>query len=276
MTRSREFLLRVPRVPRVRVGALALAGILAGACSSSSSSSSSGGTSGTAVEDGGAPPPPPGTNEAKQTGRILRAQSTEGVSGAVVAVAGKTATTGANGDYEIVVPQGTPYQMLVTADGFWKLREQEWILKQPSLARGDTNVILTQTAGLLADFLDGRKKEKGTVVVKVEVMAPCTSEAGATLTIDPPGEAKLSYFTGQIPDSQATSVQKGSTFSGVFYNVEIGVPLKVTITSPTCKQVPFPVDADDVTYTGITQADADESISYERVFLRDPAGDGGK
>ena len=167
--------------------------------------------------------------ESKQSGRIIRAQTEdEAVEGATVTVAGKTATTNAAGDYELIVPRNTPYQMTVAADGFYKLLEQEWILKKETLDRGTTNLLLTATADLLAGLLPGRKADKGLVVVKVNPQPPCASEEGATLTIDPPGEAKLAYFSGSLPNSQQKSVEAGTTFSAAFYNVEVGVPLKIT------------------------------------------------
>jgi hypothetical protein len=131
-------------------------------------------------------------------------------------------------------------------------------------------MLLTATADLLAGLLPGRKKELGFLVVKVNPMAPCLSEEGSTLTIDPPGEAKLSYFGGSLPDSQQESIKAGTEFSAAFYNVDIGVPLKVTVKSPSCMQVPFPIDIGDVTYTGVQKAEAGEALAYLRVYIKDP------
>ncbi len=209
--------------------------------------------------------------ESKQTGRIIRAQTEdEAVEGATVTIAGKTATTNATGDYELIVPRNTPYQMTVAADGFYKLLEQEWILKKETLDRGAESLLLTATANLLAGLLPERRADKGLVVVKVNPQPPCSSEEGSTLTIDPPGEAKVTYFSGSLPDSQQASVKAGTTFSAAIYNVEVGVPLKITVSSPQCVQVPFPVDVDDVTYTGFQKAEPGEALSYMRVYIKDP------
>ncbi|MBN9166415.1 MAG: hypothetical protein BGO98_29930 [Myxococcales bacterium 68-20] len=209
--------------------------------------------------------------ESKQTGKIIRAQTEdEAVEGATITIAGKTATTNATGDYELIVPRNTPYQMTVAADGFYKLLEQEWILKKETLDRGTTNLLLTDTANLLAGLLPGRKSDKGLVVVKVNPQPPCTSEEGSTLTIDPPGEAKVTYFSGSLPNSQQTSVQAGTTFSAAIYNVDVGVPLKITVSSPQCAQVPFPVDVGDVTYTGFQKAEPGDALSYMRIYIKDP------
>jgi hypothetical protein len=209
--------------------------------------------------------------ESKQTGKIIRAQTEdEAIDGATITIAGKTATTNAAGGYEIIVPRNTPYQMTVAANGYYKLLEQEWILKTETLDRGATNLLLGATANFLAGLLPGRKADKGLVVVKVNPQPPCASEEGATLTIDPPGEAKIAYFAGSLPDTQQTSVKAGSAFSAAFYNVEVGVPVKITVSSPSCAQVPFPVDVGDVTYTGFQKAEAGEALSYIRVYIKDP------
>ena len=209
--------------------------------------------------------------ESKQTGKINRAQTEdEGVPGATVTAGGKSVTTNANGEYEIIVPRNAPYQMTVAAPEYFKLLEQEMILKKETLARGSTNLLPTAPANLLAGLLPGRKAEKGFVVVKVNPQPPCASEEGATVSIDPPGEAKIAYFNGSLPDSSRTTVKAGSTFSAAFYNVEVGVPLKVTVTSPECAQALFPIDVGDVTYTGALMAEPGDALAYMRVYIKDP------
>jgi hypothetical protein len=226
--------------------------------------------------DGGAGAQPDGAvvaneTEAKQTGKIIRAQTeNDGVPGATVTAGGKSVTTNATGDYEIIVPRNTPYQMTVSAPEYFKLLEQEMILKKESLARGNTTLLPTATANLLAGLLTGRKAEKGLVVVKVNPLPPCASEEGSTLTIDPPGEAKLTYFNGSLPQTSLTAVKAGSTFSAAFYNVEVGVPLKINVTSPECAQAAFPIEVGDVTYTGALSAEPGEALAYIRVYTKDP------
>src|SRR4051794_16138927 len=84
------------------------------ACSSSSDSSSGGNVPPTSEAGADAPIGPVGANEAKQHGRIVDAIDKFGVTGATIAIAGKTATTKEDGTYEIVVPRNTPYTMSVT------------------------------------------------------------------------------------------------------------------------------------------------------------------
>ncbi len=235
------------------------------------------GGSGPSAGDGGADAQPDvpvvvtNDTESKQSGKIIRAQTEdEGVPGATVTIAGKTATTNASGDYEIIVPRNAPYQMTVSAPEYFKLLEQEMIVKKETLDRGTTTLLPTATATFLAGFLPGRKAEKGIVVVKVNPQPPCTSEEGSTVAIDPPGEAKVVYFGGALPESSRTTVKAGTTFSAAIYDVDVGVPLKVAVTSPDCAQVPFPIEVGDVTYTGFQTAEPGDALSYVRVYIRDP------
>ncbi len=209
-----------------------------------------------------------GSNEVKQTGKIVRAQATsEVVEGATVTIATKSVTTSATGNYEIAVPKGTPVQMTVTAPDFFKLIEQEYIL-QNDLDRGETQLLKTGTANLLAGVLNPpRDATKGLLVVSVRVQPPCASEEGTTLTIDPPG-ASLSYVGASgLPDSTQSAVKQGTAFSAIFYNVEPGVNVRVTANSPSCEQVAFPIDADGVTLTGNQKTEAGEALSFLRVYL---------
>lgn len=235
-------------------------------------------TPGGGTEDGGADVQPDvpvvvtNDKESKQSGKIIRAQTTdEGVPNATVTIGAKTAITNASGDYEIIVPRNTPYRMTVAADGFYRLVEQELILKKESLARGSTNLLPKQLADLLAGLLPGRDTAKGLLLVKVNPRPPCASEEGTTLTLDPPGDAKISYFSGSLPSTDQPSTKGGTDFSAIFYNVDINVPIKVVVHSPKCKNVDFPVEVGDVTYTGAnTIAEGGESITYLRTYVQDP------
>ena len=216
-------------------------------------------------------------NEAKLSGKIIRAQTVdEGVPDATVRVADRAATTNASGDYELIVPRNAPYRMAVSAEGYYKLIEQEVILEKDVLNQGFTNLLPSVSANLVAGFFPGRSADKGLVVVKVSAEAPCASEEGSTITIDPPGDAKRIYFAGSLPDSQQAAVKAGSTFSAAFYNVEVGVPLKLRVESPRCKELAFPVDVGDVTYTGGLTAEAGEALSYMRLFLKEGLSDAGE
>ena len=258
--------------PAVLVSVSSLVAAFAG-CNSGSS-----GSHGTTAPptDAGIDAPPPvvvtNENESKQSGRVIRAQTDEGVAGATVTIAGKSVVTGVNGDYEILVPRNVPYRVAVTADGFYKLLEQEWIVREATHVRGDTNLLKTETANLLAELLPGRKAEKGIVVVKVHPLPPCETEDGSTLTIDPPGEALVRYFSGPIPSGEQASVQGGTDLSAAFYNVDVGVPLTVAVHSAKCQQAPFPLDLGEVTYTRKVITEPGEAFAYFRAFLRETNG----
>jgi hypothetical protein len=249
------------------VGCLASLAALV-ACSSSSSSSSSdtdGGADATAL------PSPP-----YQTGKITQALSNGTPVGvATVAIAGKTAHTNADGTYAIGIPKGTPYSMVVTGDGYFKLTEQDWISNQDVLDWGETQLLPTSIGSLLVSFLSGRDAAKGTLVVRVVPLPPCASEQGATVSLDPPGDTKLSYIEGGTPKATATSVTAGEDFSAVFYNIDPGAKVNIKVTSPTCGQKDYPVDAQGVTFTGTQTIESGEALTFARVFLADPIADAG-
>jgi len=211
---------------------------------------------------------PKNETETKQTGKIVKAREPEfGVPGATVAIAGKTATTNANGEYEIIVPRNTPYQMVVTAPDYFKLREQEWLVKAETFPRGDTTVLPNALANLLTGFLPGRDPAKGILVIRVNPRPPCTSEEGSKVSIEPKGASMFRYFSNGIPTDGRDTVKKDESLSVGFYNVEPGVPIKVTVDSPLCDQLAFPVEVDGITYTGVQQTEAGDVISYIRTYI---------
>lgn len=242
------------------------AGTFASACSSD------GGT--TPTEEAGTTPDTgapdigqPTANEAKQTGRIIGALDKLEIPNVTVTIEGKSATTNDKGLYEIIVPKNKPYTMSVSGEGYYKLNEQEFILKKDTLARGDTSLLSVDTANLLASFLPGRDKAKGLLVVKVQPVAPCDDEGGSTITIEPAGDSKIAYFESGRPNTNAKAAEKGASFSAAFYNVDIGVNIKVNVVSPKCQVIPYPFDQSDVTYTGNQKTEPGEVLSYIRAFI---------
>lgn len=237
------------------------------ACSDDSTSSTPAADAGTADAAGETGPVVVGTNEVKQKGKTVHAlQTTSGVE-ATITVAGKSAQANGNGEYEIAVPKDAPYSMTVTAEGYFKLLEQEWIVKQ-DLDNGETSMLPTAVAGFLSEQLSPKRDPaKGLLVVSVRPQAPCTTEDGTTLTIDPPGSAKLTYVDGTSPDPLLTAVKGGSRFSAFFYDIEPNVVVHVTAKSPTCEQVPFPLDVDGKTLTGNQKTEAGEALSFMRVYV---------
>jgi hypothetical protein len=243
------------------------------ACSSSTSNDAPTNTGTGAEGGGGTDAPSESAAEAAtvtgpaQKGRIIDALGKTGVASAVVSIAGQTATTADDGTYVIAMPKNVPYSMTVTAPDHLKLDEQEWIVKTDLLERGDTSLLATSTASFLQSLLPARDATKGLLAVRIYPLAPCTSEQGATLALEAPGTSKVTYFKGSLPDKSATSTTKDESFSAVFTDVDTGVPLKVTVASPDCEQVAFPVDYLGMTLTGQQKAEAGDVISYIRVFI---------
>lgn len=258
------------RVSSVLVPGVLTIALAAAACGDDDNAPLTSSADGGAKEAGSGGPGTVGDDEVKQTGKIVRARATElAVEGATVTVAGKSVTTNASGDYELAVPKGTPTQMTVTAPDFYKLVEQEWIVSK-DFPRGETQLLPVGLANLLAGLLaPPRDATKGLLVVTVRPLPPCDSEEGTTLTIDPPG-AKLVYIAGGLPSSVLDSVKKNEGFSAIFYDIEPGVTVHVTASSPRCGQAPFPVEIDGVTLTGNQKTEAGDALSYMRVFLSMP------
>jgi hypothetical protein len=203
----------------------------------------------------------------QQKGRIVDALGKNGLAGAVVTIAGKSVSTADDGTYAISIPKDVPYSMTVTGDEHYKLNEQEWIVKTDLFDRSDTSLLSNGTATFLTALLPAFDKAKGILAVRIYPMAPCDSEEGSTLSIEPAGTSKVTYFFGGQPNKTKTSTQKDQSFSGIFTDVDVAVPIKVIVNSPLCEQLPFPVDFQGVTYTGQQKTEAGEVISYIRVFI---------
>ena len=212
---------------------------------------------------------PDGGGAFVQRGQIVRATAVETVvPGATITVGDKSVTSDETGGYTIEVPEGAPYQMRVSAPSYYTLVEQEWTVRGPSpFDRGQTQLLATTLANILTAGLTDRDMAKGLLVVKVTPLAPCDSEEGSTVTLDPPGDAKVQYFDGQFPSPDKTSIAKGTAFSAVFYNVEPGVPLTVRVDSPRCEALAFPVEQGGVAYGGTQKVEPGEALSYLRLFL---------
>ena len=202
-----------------------------------------------------------------QTGRIIDAVGKDGVMGATVTVGAKSVPAKDDGTYAIGITKDVPSSMVVTAPDHFKLNEQEWIVKTDLLARGDTSLLSNSTANVLASFLPAREAAKGLLAVRIYALPPCDSEAGATIAIEPAGTAQVTYFAGGLPSKMAKVTSKGENFSGVFTNVDAGVPITVIVSSPSCEQLAFPVDYGGVTLTGVQKAEPGDVVSYIRVFL---------
>ncbi len=211
-----------------------------------------------------------GGSPAKQTGKIVVALQNVPLSGATVTIGSSTAQTKADGTYEIGITKGPALQMQVTAEDYYKLFEQEYVVKADTFDRGETSLLSKAIANTLVSFLQGRDPAKGLLIVKVQPTAPCDSEEGTIVALDPPGSSMVRYISGGIPSNSQSSAKKGESFHAVIYNVDLGAPVNVKLTSPLCKQKAFPVDVDNVTYTGKNQkVEGGEVLSFMRVFLGD-------
>jgi hypothetical protein len=223
---------------------------------------SEGGTDGSSGEGGG--------GAAKQTGKIVVALQNVPLPGATVTIGSASAQSKPDGTYEIGITKGSPLQMQVTAEDYYKLFEQEYVVKTDTFDRGESSLLSKAVASTLVSFLQGRDDKKGLLIVKVQPVAPCDSEEGTVVSLDPPGSSMVRYISGGIPSNSLTAAKKGESFHAVVYNIDLGAPVNVKLTSPLCKQKAFPVDVDNVTYTGKNQkVEGGEVLSFMRVFLGD-------
>ena len=113
----------------------------------------------------------------------------------------------------------------------------------------------------------GADATKGLLVVRVYPKAPCDSEQGSLLSIEPAGTSKVTYFASGKPSTAATSTTKDEAFSAVFSDVDVGVPIKVTVNSPLCEQIAFPIDDAGITDTGVQKTEAGDVLSYIRTYI---------
>jgi hypothetical protein len=244
-----------------------LAPCIAVACSDSTTTPApAGGDSG---PDASAPEVIPAPTEAIQSGRVITAQQETAVEGATITVGGKSVTTAADGKYAIAVPKDSPFRMRVAAEEHYTLLEQEYSIGgKATLDRGDTQLLSRTTANLLVAFLQGYDKTKGLVSVRVSPLAPCASEEGATVTLDPPGAAQFRYVSGSIPREGQPAVKAGESISVIFYNVEPGVKVRPVVTHPSCEVVPFPVAVGDVSYTNAeVTPEPGEVLTFVRAYV---------
>ena len=237
------------------------------------------------------PPPPladaaveagtdaPSSVQVTQKGKLVDLSTNVPIVGAKITAGVGTATTDAQGKYEVAVNPTTAFNMRAEKAGYFSLTEQETLVKA-SIDLGKTRYLSEDTAILLTATLNGYIEGLGVLSVAIEKQG-CPDEGGATLefTVNgaaPPSSAKMVYVSGNAPDSLKTNAQSGSFPHAVFYNLPTGVPVAVTVKHPTCTMVPFPIDkalAPDgtgtVTYTSATlQTAPGKALSFLRVFLK--------
>ncbi len=245
----------------VGLGAL---GVWLGGCSSSGGGVAAQGDGGGG--DAGVP-----TQTGKMSQYMPCSTTVTPVAGATVAIAGKTATTGADGTYSIEVPTGTPFTMTVTAPEYVQLIEAEDTVTG-SYDRGNTKLILSDTASLLSSALANYEPDGGLLTIELVKTGTCTDLGGTTVQITPSGHANaLTQYPATCgspvgPDAFATD---GVFPAAVIYNLTPGTQT-VSATSPKCTQIPYPYTdpATGLTYDGKVTTQAGTGTSFTRVFLK--------
>jgi hypothetical protein len=264
---------RLPSASRLRrAEALAAFALALGGCSSSSAAPSDAGASSTAPAD--AAPPDAAPSVPTQTGKVIQympcSTTVTGVGGATVAIGSKTATTAADGTYAIEVPVGTPFTMTVTAPDYVQLIEAEDTVSG-SYDRGNTKLILSDTASLLSAALSNYDADGGLLTIELVKTGTCADLGGTTVQLSPPSANSLTQYPATCGSPVGTT---GSATDGVFpaavvYNLTPGTQT-VSATSPKCTQIPYPYTdpATGLTYDGNVTTQAGTGTSFTRVFMK--------
>jgi hypothetical protein len=225
--------------------------------------------------DGGAAKPNPvgpggtatGPEYVTQKGIITDFDNGKIVAGATITAGDKTATSDATGAYAVQVQKGVAFDMQVTAPNYVKLVEQGTLLTA-DYDRGKTSIVPADLANILDETLNGYDATLGVLSVAVIPTGSCESEAHTTISVSPAGSAKVKYFLNKLPSNTVNEVQHGEFPSAVIYNVQPDVPVTVTVTSPNCKQAPFPVVMNGITYEAQVQTEPGQVTAFQRLFLQ--------
>lgn len=201
-------------------------------------------------------------------GRLLDGQNRAAVGGATVSWAGKTGQSTSTGDFAVRVAPNLTTSPSITASGYYQFNFQELTISGPSNF-GPLFMISQSTASLLQSVLiPDYDATKGVLAVLVSAQGTCSSTGGTTIAVSPAGGAKVLYFSGGLPSTSQLSVSAQEEPSALLYNVEPNVALTLTLTSPTCTQVAFPVTESTVTYTGAIKTAPGDQFTFARVFLK--------
>jgi len=195
------------------------------------------------------------------------------LAGATLTIGSHSATTAADGTYSIDVPSGTPFTMTVTAPNYIPLIEAEDTVSA-NYARGDTRMILDQTASFFTAVLPKYTSAGGLLIIELVTTGSCTDLGGTTVAVSPASPNALTQYPAQCatPVSQNTSATNGvfpAANAAVIYNLTPGT-VTVTATSPNCTQIPYPYtdSTTGLTYDGTVTTQAGTGTSFTRVFFK--------
>jgi hypothetical protein len=229
---------------------------------------------------GGAEPGDAGSEvEVTQSGEIVAYKTTMGIAGVNVALGNRQGTTDPSGHYAIVVPKDTPYEMILTASGYFKVIAQEWAI-HGDVVRGSTNFVSdSQWASFVSGFesIGGvpRDPALGLVAVLVLALPSCPTTGGATVAITPtaPNTRILYVDDSGSPSTNTTTSAMPLSVHALIYNAPVGA-VSMSISSPTCPEAPWPVSTNvappgsgPFTDTGKARVEAGNAVSYLRVYL---------
>lgn len=222
-----------------------------------------------------------GVTKVKQSGQVVSFGTTTGIAGVTVALGAATGLTDAGGLYEIQVAKNSPYEMVLTAPGYFKAITQEWQISA-DVDRGRTNFLTESqwaaTIAAVAGFGGTRRDPTlGLVALLVADLPSCPTTGGATVSIAPSVSATRYVY---VDDTGAASANTSTTAKplsvhAIIYNVPVG-PVAVSISSPSCAQSSWPVTSDAADFgggsgpytdLGMGRVEGGNAVSYLRVYL---------
>lgn len=178
-------------------------------------------------------------------------------------------TTDAKGEYTLTVPRNTPLQLVLTGPEYVRT-----ILGEVSIDTRIERIIPIPDLSLFhvgQSALAGYEAGKGIVYILVRTTGSCANADGGTITVTAPADAKLEYFASKLPDPDLKAI-KGSGDPdapvAAAYNLAAGAVVQFKVDHPTCKQAPFPVTVDGVTYHGKVAVETGDANSVIHSYLQ--------
>ncbi len=209
-----------------------------------------------------------------QTGRMVQylpcTTSLSAVPGATITIGSHTATSAMDGTYSILVPSGTPFTMTAIAPDYVQLIEAADTVTA-NYDRGDTKMILSDTATLLSAGLPNYDQTKALLTIDLVKTGSCADLGGTTVSVSPADANALTQYPASCGSPVGTDAfATDGIFPGaVVYNLTPGTQT-ISAKSPKCTPIPYPYTdpTTGLTYDGSVTTQAGTGTSFTRVFFK--------
>lgn len=147
-------------------------------------------------------------------------------------------TTDASGAFLLPAPMDVVLAPQISGPGYSSLYLPEAMAGGTDVDRGFIPIPSTMTFGLEQSLIKA-DSTMAVVQIIVEKMPTCASIAGGTVTVQSPAGAQVAYFNPQgLPTATAFMDVTGNRPAAVVYDVPPGEVPVITITHPSCTQMP--------------------------------------